>query len=292
MKNNQEQPKNKLSGMWKKAADLGKNAAEKAKSVVEQTKDSIHEKQAERYTPVTQQELRAKSFILPSVIFVEDDTANRGFVESADAIGWLEFHKETQVLHLYASSADKSGLVLIPTAQRNNAYCQDKFDLKKYVDAAQVFGKATEEKLAELNNIAFCLGAKSCSIEIVEAESEHLSVQCGTTAGKAKLSLGSSAGSSRRQSGKNVSYFEGSDTPTLPPLKWFSHDETIKGLIDMRMKKAIKSNLLELKGSASATMARATACTIDKLLKIGGKFSMEKEAVKEHNSTLLFEVEF
>ena len=289
---NQEQAKGKLSSMWKKASDLGKGAAEKAKSMVEQTKDSIHEKRAERYAPVTQEEFAAKTFLLPSVIFVEDDGANSEFIEVADAVGWSELHKDTQVLHLYASAAEKSDLLFIPTVQKNIAYCQDKFEPKKYVDATQVFAKATVEKLAELNNIAFCLGAKSCSVEIVEAESDRLSVKSNASVGKTGVSLSSAMGSAQKQSGKNISYFEGSDTPTVPPLKWFTHDEAIKGLIEMRMKKAIRSNLLELRGSASATMAKATACVVDKLLNIGGKFSMEKEAVKEHNSTLLFEVEF
>ena len=62
----------------------------------------------------------------------------------------------------------------------------------------------------------------------------------------------------------------------------------------MRLGKArsIKSKVLELSGACSATMDKKTACAIDKLLKIGGSISMEKQAVKEHSSVLIFEVQF
>jgi hypothetical protein len=52
---------------------------------------------------------------------------------------------------------------------------------------------------------------------------------------------------------------------------------------------------LELEGSSSATMSQKTACSIDaSLKKIGNKsnVTMEKQAVKENTSKLIFEIEF
>ena len=55
---------------------------------------------------------------------------------------------------------------------------------------------------------------------------------------------------------------------------------------------SIKSKVLELKGSASATMSQKTTCAIDTLLSIKGNMSYEKQAIKEHSSKLIFAIEF
>lgn len=59
--------------------------------------------------------------------------------------------------------------------------------------------------------------------------------------------------------------WEGSDKPKKPRLKWFAHDEGIKGLIEMRCKgiNPVKTRTIELYGSNSATMSKDTACRID-----------------------------
>ena len=80
----------------------------------------------------------------------------------------------------------------------------------------------------------------------------------------------------------------------MPVLKWFAHDENIKHLIEMRCSdnNSIKSKILELKGSSSATMSKKCACAIDKILNIKGSLSMEKQTIKEYNNILLYEIEF
>ncbi len=297
MDNNQEKTKQSFSNAWKKAAELGKKAADNTKKFVDQTKENIHEQKAKRYTPVSAKELKLKSFKMPNVIVIEEDSANREFVEAEDAIGWIEIHKEIPVLHMYNFFVKKSGIVFIPVPQRDNVYCQDNFESKKYINVNQVFGKATEEKLAELNNIAFCLGAKSCSIEIIEEESEAESKKVqGKVQGVGKdgeaTTYESKNSNTSKQSGKNVSNFKGHDNPQIPVLKWFAHDDNIKLLIEMRLKKAIQSNILELKGSNSATMSKSIACAIDAIIKVSGSLSMEKQVQKEYNNKLLFEIEF
>ena len=157
----------------------------------------------------------------------------------------------------------------------------------------QMLKKVNKEKLAELNNIAYCLGAKRCSIEMVEEDSmsDTKSFTISLNGSKPSSSLEGSV-SLKHQSGKNVSEFEGHDDPKEPDLKWFMHDDNIKNLIKMRCNKAIKSNILELSGSASATMSKALACALDDVMKVGGSLSMEKQSVKEHNTKLIFEIEF
>ena len=288
-KDKKEAAKENLGRFWQKTQDFGKKAAEGAKNLAEQTKKNIHEQQAKRYTAVTAKEYKAKDFKLPGVIVIKDDSANREFVEDPDAIGWIEIHKDVPVLYMYFDFVKKCGLSFVPVAQKEIVYCVDVFDLKRYVNTAQVFARATEEKLAELRNIAYCLGATMCSVQIVEAD--HVSEGAAISAGKMGSAKAKDA-QTNKQSGKSISNFKGSDTPQKPELKWFLHDDNIKGLIEMRCNLAIESSVLELRGSSSATMSRAVACAIDDIIKIGGKLSMEKQSVTEHSNILLYEVEF
>ncbi len=292
MEKNQEKTKQTFANAWKKAADFGKKAAESAKNIVDQTKETIHEQQAKKYAVITKNDFADPTFQRPNIIKIEDDSANRNFVSDPDAIGWIEKHKEIDVLHIYFTFAKDCGIIFVPLFQRENVYCQDNFDSNKYINSNHVFGKATEEKLAELNNIAYCLGAKSCAIEIIEADTEINSHQATLKIKGSPASAETNSTRKNNQSGKTISYFEGHNDPKLPMLKWFAHDDNIKGLIEMRCNKAIKSNILELKGSSSATMSKAIACAIDDILKIGGGISMEKQALKEHSNRLLFEIEF
>lgn len=293
MDNNQNKAKALFSNAFKKVADIGKITAESAKSLAEQTQKNIHEKQAKKYIPVTKEEFNNENFQIPSIIKVNDDFTNREFIESENAIGWIERHKDVPVLHLYDKFAKSCGLTFVPLAQKDDVYCADKFKTDTYIAADKIFKKATQEKLAELSNIAYLLGAKSCSVEILEAESEMNSsnLKVGMK-GIGVLGGGAKSTTSKKQSGKNITDFEGHDNPQVPDLKWFAHDDNIKWLIEMRCKRAIKSNILELKGSSSATISKSIACAMDDVLGTKVNFSMEKEALKEYNDILVFEIEF
>lgn len=293
MERNQEKNKQAFANAWKKAADFGKKAAESTKKIVDQTKENIHEQKAKKYTVVTEEEFCSNEFLLPSVICIEDDSANREFVASGEAIGWIELHKDVRVFHVYFSFIQNCNLIFIPVAQRGEVYCQDPFELNCFTNANQAFKKATDEKMAELSKIAYSLGAKRCSIEIVEAQTQNRSLSSHVTVKDEDVSsVEMSQSKMNRQSGKTVNEFEGHDNPQTPTLKWFSYDENIKGLIEMRCNKAIKSKVLELNGATSATMSKSVACAIDDLLKISGAVSMEKKAIDEHSHKLIFEIEF
>lgn len=293
MDNNQNKAKAMFSNAFKKVGDIGKKTIEGAKSFAEQTQKNIHDQQAKKYIPVTKEEFNDEDFQIPSIIKITDDSANREFVESEDAIGWIEQHKDVPVLHMYNSFTKDCGLTFVPLAQKDDVYCVDKFNANIYINANQIFGKATKEKLAELSNIAYILEAKSCSVEILEAESDMDSGNLkmgikgvGTFGGIAKSAV------SKKQSGKTTTDFEGHDNPQIPDLKWFAHEDNIKWLIEMRCKRAIKSHILELKGSSSTTISKSIACAMDDVLGANTNLSMEKEALKEYNDILIFEVEF
>lgn len=288
-----EKARESFSNFWQKTSDLSKKAAEGAKAFAEQTKKNIHDAQAKKYNPVTSKDFKSKDFNIPNVIEIVDDSANRDFVTCDGAIGWIEKHEDVDVLHMYSDFVKKSNLHFVPVSQIDNVFCKDNFDSSTFINSNQVFGKSTEEKLAELENIAYCLGAKSCSVEIAESDSDGSYKNCGFSSG-VKIGVQSESKHSKMQSGKTVSCFEGNCIPTRPVLKWFAHDDNIKRLIEMRCSdsNSIKSKILELRGSSSVTMSRKIACAIDNVLKIKGSFSMESQAIKEYSNILIYEIEF
>lgn len=291
--------KESLSSIWNKTADLSKKAAGEiqkgAKIFAEQTKKTIHDQRVKWYNPLFPKDFKSKNFNLPNIIEIVDDAVRRDIDICEGAIGWIDKINDVEILHLYDEWVEKSGITFIPVWKCDNVYCVDNFNRKRFVNMNSVFAMASEERMAELENIAYSLGAVRCSIEIVESSVE---IQASSTkannnkVGAAEIKARSQ--NSTNQSGKIESRFHGSDEPKRPQLKWFSHDENIKGLIEMRCSdiNSIKSKVLILQGSSATTMSKKIACALDKIAKVKGSMSMERQAVKEHSSKLVYEIEF
>ena len=245
--------------------------------------------------------------LLPNIIMIVDDAVRRDIDVCEGAIGWLSKESGVEVLCLYDEAVKMSGIQFVPTVTCDAIYYVDSFDRNRFIRTDCIFSKAHEERLAELKNIAYSLGAKTCSIEISEASFEvslskkkvnlNGSIKNTNVSTNEKIEQSLSHENSSQRSGKIVVKFEGSDTPKRPKLKWFEHDDNIKKLIEMRCKNtnAIKSETLELSGASSATMSQKTAYAIDGAIsKMGvkGASDMEKNAKSEHKSKLIFSIEF
>ena len=181
---------------------------------------------------------------------------------------------------------------------------------------------AHDERLAELEHIAYSLGAKHCTIDIVETE-KTLKKSNKRFGFNAKANIQSDASSDNIESDVSAEintnyeatlkkedtrycelFWDGSDKPKKPRLKWFAYDDGIKNLIEMRCKGGNKVNARTLKihGSSSITMSKDTACKIDIVLSsIGsteGKVNSKRNAqlasqvTKETDQTFIFTIEF
>lgn len=310
---NDENKKERLSDIWQKASVIGKDIGKKVadgvqtgtKTLVESAQSTSYSWRMKKYNPVFLKQYRCKDFTYPNMIAIVSDIDRRTVDVCEGAIGWMDSENGVEVLCLYDEFIPKSGIEFIPSAVRGDIYYVDRFQPKRYIRVDCVFSKAHEEKLAELEYIAYSLGAKSCSVEIVEMSSELESSQKKLGA-KLNLTKGSTAEgiensnsrkSTSKMSGKTTSYFEGSNQPKIPNLKWFAHDDSIRRLIEMRcdQEHTIKSKVLELEGASSATMSQSTARSVDlAIAKIGGKVNMrmEHKAAEEHYSKLIYSVEF
>ena len=288
-----------FSNAFKKTADVSKKLVDgiqkSAKDFAEQSKEKKHEQRIKKYNPLFKERFESKDFKIPNIIHIVDDAERRDIDVCDGAIGWIEKFNDVEVLVLYDEFMNDSGIQFIPYAKCDMIYCVDNFDRSKFISVDAIFERSTNEKIAELEQIAYSLGAKSCAVEIVEFDMQKQTANASGKIKGAKMEMETGNASSSRQSGKNITYFEGNDEVSRPMLKWFAIDDSINNLIEMRCsgKNSVKSKSLEINGSSSATMSQKIASTIDGILNIkAGEMSMERKAIKEHGSKLIFEIEF
>ena len=289
------------------ATNVAENVQKSAKEFSEKSKQDNYERRLKKYNPLFPEKYHSAEFNLPNMIVIVDDAIRRDIDVCEGAIGWLSNQKGMEVLHLYDEYINESGIQFVPAPICDAAYYVDRFDRKRFIQTECIFTKAHEERMAELKNIAYMLGAKYCSIEITEStsnlESKKQSAEVKVGVKGLNISSQESAEQSSSyqgyasRSGKIEANWFGSDEAQRPELKWFMHDDTIKRLIDMRCSdvNAIQSETLILEGTSSATMSKKTACAIDNAvgrIGVSGKANMEGQASKEERSKLIYRVEF
>lgn len=302
--------KDALSGFVQGAVDFSKKAATgvstNVNAMIEKSKQDAYARRLKEYNPLFPEQFYSPEFNLPNMIMIVDDAVRRDIDVCQGAIGWITKGTEVETLCLYDEAVSNSGIKFIPTATCDAVYYVDSFDRSRFIRTDYIFSKAHEERLAELEHIAYSLGAKKCSIEISESASSTLTHNDKTGFGanlkflkvKGSVEQVSAQSDINQVSGRIDVEFEGHNNPQRPTLKWFANDDTITGLIEMCCSglNTVKTKKLVLSGSSSATMSQKVAVAIDSTVnKIAGgsaAFSMNDQAAKEHHSKLLFHIEF
>lgn len=313
MKIDVKRGKEAVSTAAQKAGVIGKKVTQSvqdgAKEVTERAKNEIYLNKLKKYNPLFPHEYESDTFNMPNMIKIVDDAERRGIDVCEGAIGWLSTENGIEVLNLYDENARTAGIQFIPAIVCDEIYYVDNFDRRRFVRLDYIFSKAHEERLAELQHIAYSLGAKHCSIEIKEAyiKTETNEKKSGIkasvnlkkikTAAETDEDRALSFKEEKSREGKITAEFIGNNEARPPQLKWFANDDTIKRLVEMRCdnSNSIRSQKMVLRGSTSATMSQKVASTIDGAVnKMNSKkiSSMEKQALKENTSEIIFEVEF
>lgn len=297
---NGKKVKEATSAFFQKVSEMGKKAADGiqkgAQAVSEKAKADGHDRKMKKYNPLTPEEFKSESFNIPNIIKIVDDADRRDIDFCEGAIGWRGFVKGVEILYLYDEWVKESGIQFFPVQKCNDTYCVDPFDRKLFVQAESIFERTNCEKIAELQNIARCLGAKSCTIKIMEANKINEKNSSEISVKEKGAAIGVSNQSHVMQgvcaSGENKTVFKWNNKIVRPQLKWFAHNSTILNLIDQRCSKkgSVKTYFLELKGSSSISMSKKTACAVDKIIKANG--AIEKASSRENSSVLIFNVEF
>lgn len=294
-----------------KAAEIGKKAVDNTKAGAQSLANKAQEEsvkaQIKKYNPVFPDQYSEPGFGLSNLIRIVDDVVRKDIEVCKGAIGWKSQENGVEVFHLYDETVTFSGLHFIPAAVCDAVYYVDVHDRSRFIRLECYFEKMQESKLAELQHIAFSLGAKKYSVEIYDTSSEKRnSKQKGSLRGKAGAGTASASrernltveNETRRES---VAYaeFAGDMKPAQPVLRWFAHDDNIRNLIHMRCsdegQNVMKTYNIEFKGTDFATMGVSTAAKIDAAigkLGLGSDLNMQSKVIEERRHKMSFQLEF
>lgn len=285
-------------------------SVQKSKELSDKYKNDAYLRKLKKYNPIFPDDYNSESFHTPNMIKIVDDAVRKGIDVCEGSIGWLSNENGMEVLNLYDEAIEFSGIKFYPMAQCDEIYYVDRFDRNQFINVNMIFNRAHEEKIAELKNVAYALGAKCCSVELSETTKDYSSTkQHLDVHAKAKVKMVDASSNesydhnldvknSTQRTGRSLVRFAGNNTPKMPNLKWFAYDENVKGLIDMRLSgnNSILTYELALQGATSAVMSENVACAIDNALgKMGlvkGKSTMANQATKEIHSKFIFYLEF
>ena len=280
-------------------------AADIAKDVVDKVKEANQKAQLKKYNPLFWEDYTDPEFDCPNLVVIADDVERKDIEVCQGAIGWRSTENGVEVLHLYDTMVDSSGLTFIPAPVCDAAYYINSHQKNTFINIEELYETVQQQKLAELSRVAYCLGARYYSIEIVEEEKATTKQigKGGTTAKAKKAKAEISAESSDQTVVKNIrkafrqEEFTKTRTPVVPALNWYKEDHNILGLIDAVCNGdgSMKKSDIQLECSKTAVMAKAMAGKIDVAVKkmgAGLSASLKEEAESEYASKIIFHLEF
>ncbi len=287
---------NKSGEVSKKAVDTIKT---KTLALSEETKKKSFELRLKKYSPIFPDTYKSSGFNIPNLVIIVDDAIRKNIDVCQGAIGWLSQEKGVEVLHLYDEAIEFSELNFSPAPICDSVYYVDPHNRKHFINIDCYFACMQEEKLAELQHIAFSLGAAKYMVEVIADTYETSSFSRKTSTNtKFAESTTSEYQKTSTSSSKALSeaVFSNKRKPSKPNLCWFAKDKNILNLIDMRCVKGestMSSYTIELNSSVSATMSATMAAKIDAaVVKMGMSCNFNKKGQEEHNQKMYFKLEF
>lgn len=306
--------KTELTNKIKKAGGILGNTATKVANSVKSTTsgitNSIKDKKLaakqKKLNPLFPAEYRAADFHIPNLVVIVDDAVRRDEVLCEGAIGWRNFSQDVEILYLYDEFVPECGLTFVPEAVCDAAYYVDPHNRSRFIRIDYLFQWSQQEKLAELSNIAYCLGADCYSVSLVDKKTLETSTSENANVDAKKKGIFNGEASIdrklRKVSGiqsKSLASVEFTETrdPVEPELCWFRNDRYIQELIKQRCEQHIKLNKIdiELSGSEYSTMSTSTSVKVDAAIaKIGLKVKadIKSSSKEEHSRVMLFHLEF
>lgn len=287
----------------KAAKDNAQVLAERAQIMAEVQQAKNKDALIKKLNPLFPEDYRAVEFKLPNIIRIVDDAVRRGIDVCEGAIGWLTNEKDVEMLHLYDEAIEFSGIKFLPAATCDSIYYVDPHNRNNFISIDCYFSNMQESRLAELQHIAYSLGAKHYWVEMVEStydkqssfKSAILNVKAANASGEEEQQKSTTS--------KSVSVaeavFSSGRKPIKPDLCWFANDNNVLNLIKMRCSEDSQNDIstytIELSSSNAATMSISAAAKVDSALsclKIGANTSFSSDSEKEHNRKMYFKLEF
>lgn len=287
----------------KAAKDNAQLLAERAQVMAEVQREKNKEALIKKLNPLFPEDYRAMEFKLPNLIRIVDDAVRKGVEVCEGAIGWITKENGVEMLHLYDEAVEFSGIKFLPAATCDSIYYVDPHNRNNFISLDCYFSNMQESRLAELQHIAFSLGAKHYWVEMVETTYDNQDSSKSANVNAKVANASASEEQHKAISTKSMSVaeavFASGRKPVKPELCWFANDNNVLNLIKMRCSDATQDEIttytIELSSSNASTMSVSTAAKVDSALhslKIGANTSFSKASEKEHNKKMFFKLEF
>ncbi len=240
MKEKQKKGKrsNTFKSLWGKLQGTAKKTAAATKQGVQAL--AIKKEQAEwsarlkKYNPLFPEEYTAESFHLPNVLRIVDDAERRDIDVCKGAIGWRSKENGVEVLHLYDEAVPFSGLNFLPMPVCDTLYTVHPYNRNLFISVKEYEGVIQQERMAELQEIAFALGAKRYFVEMVEEKGNQANAGVG---------VGENIGIKLKEKKKEKTerqvhlVCKGGGKPYEPKLCYFKEDKNVQYLVKQRCSK-------------------------------------------------------
>lgn len=215
---------------------------------------------------------------------------------------------------MYEDWAKTCGLSFMPALSLDTAYYVHPFDSAKYVRVEDYIATMKKDMNAELADVAYCLGAKSCKIERTEKKSRSFHIKghnknsgsaplCvdgapvqGSLEGREKASFGYVDENEWHESFQQT--FAGEAKASVPELRWYKDDSSINQLIKTRCSEGMnvsKTYRYEITNTYSSCVGIGLAKKLDGALaaiKIGQKGKLQSDLKKDSKMEYVYEVNF
>ncbi len=264
-----------------------------------------HDRLLAFYNPVFPEQYQSPDYDLPYLIIIEDEDQRKDIEICNGAIGWLQTENGMEILHLYDEAVEFSGINFYPYAICEGAYYIDTFSRNRFINLDVYHEIIQKEKIEELGNIAYSLGAKECYLESYEEDISTARLQASSEAKlniaaateKASLNMEQQVESFKKCSIVFSQVFEGSDNPHEPNLHWFKNDIGITSLIEKRCsdKNCLQEYSIQIDTTSSMAISLSRAAKIDAALKIAkasSHTSIESRAKNESRKKLVYTIKF
>ena len=285
-----------------------------AKAVVDVAQKGIEDLNEFIYKPVFPDEYNSPDYKIPKMIVIKDEASRKGIDVCKGAIGWADKIGELEALCMYDDWAKTCGLSFVPAPSLDTAYYVHPFDSTKYVRVEDYIATMKKDMNAELADVAYCLGAKSCKIERTEKKSRSFHVKGhNKNSGSAPLLVDGVPVQSSLEDKEKASFeytdesewhesfqqtFAGEAKASAPELRWYKDDSSINQLIKTRCSEGMnvsKTYRYEITNTYSSCVGMGLAKKLDGTLaaiKIGQKGKLQSDLKKDSKMEYVYEVNF
>lgn len=286
--------------VFDKLKDTAKNTYDTVKTNLDQNQQ---ERDLKTLRPIFESTLSDTDFFVSKLVRVT--TMDKRHAESKvcqNAIGHIDTYGGLEVINIYRDKVKYFGLTFFPN---NDAelYYVDPTDHERYIELDNYFSQLKNERISELERIAFDLGAKHFRVLYKEQTISSSKVNVNH---KSKLNILKNSGNTDVDLNVSADKFSSVEIaaqsdfighkPKEPVLRYLKHEPHILNLIELRMNEApITHKRMEIKLIESSGIKTNDAVKIDaaiKAMRFESRTSIVAEVNQESQRSFEYEIDF